>query len=238
MYAEQPPEPRVADVVLCSWARGPGEGDPILVLPDGCTDIVWRSDGDLFVAGPDTGPVLHPHAMGYEFVGLRLRSGAAASVLGVPVDELRDERTALRDLWGREATTLADRLESASTPVARRVLLADAVARRCSRGELDEAVLGATRLVARGSVRVGGLADAVGLPARSFHRRFVIQVGYAPKLFERVLRFRRFLDLAHNPGTRRSGLAALAATAGYADQAHLARDCRRLAHRTPTELLG
>jgi AraC-like DNA-binding protein len=238
MYAEQPPDPRVADAVLCGWERGPGVGDPILVLPDGCTDIVWRSDGELFVAGPDTGPVLHPHAPGYEFVGLRLRSGAAASVLGVAVDELRDARTPLHHLWSGEATILADRLESAPSHAARRELLADSVAVRLSMGGLDDAVLAATRLVTHGSVRVGGLADAVGLPARTFYRRFVDQVGYAPKFFERVVRFRRFLDLGSKFGSRRHGLAALAATVGYADQAHLSRDCRTLADRTPTELLG
>jgi AraC-like DNA-binding protein len=34
------------------------------------------------------------------------------------------------------------------------------------------------------------------------------------------------------------GLAALAFAAGYADQAHLTRECRRLAGRTPAELVA
>lgn len=43
---------------------------------------------------------------------------------------------------------------------------------------------------------------------------------------DRVLRFRRFLALAaREPG---AGLAQLAAAAGYADQAHLTRECGRL----------
>ena len=49
------------------------------------------------------------------------------------------------------------------------------------------------------------------------------------------MRFRRFLALGEAGG---GGLATLAAVAGYADQAHLNRECRRLAGRTPAELVA
>ena len=50
----------------------------------------------------------------------------------------------------------------------------------------------------------------------------------------RVLRFQRFLTLAR----RGDDLARLAFAAGYADQAHLTRECRRLSGRTPAELVA
>jgi AraC-like DNA-binding protein len=46
------------------------------------------------------------------------------------------------------------------------------------------------------------------------------------------MRFQRARSLATTTLT----LADLAASSGYADQAHLARECRRLAGLTPTEL--
>jgi AraC-like DNA-binding protein len=49
------------------------------------------------------------------------------------------------------------------------------------------------------------------------------------------MRLRRFLALGEEAG---GGLATLAAEAGYADQAHLTRECRRLTGRTPAELLA
>ncbi|MGW5695942.1 helix-turn-helix domain-containing protein, partial [Streptomyces asiaticus] len=60
---------------------------------------------------------------------------------------------------------------------------------------------------------------------RQLHRRSLAAFGYGPKTLGRVLRLNRALDLA------RTGLpfAEVAATAGYADQAHLARDVRALA---------
>src|SRR6266436_4151065 len=47
-------------------------------------------------------------------------------------------------------------------------------------------------------------------------------VGYGPKMLERVLRFQRARRIAR--GT--TSLALVAALAGYADQAHLSRECR------------
>ena len=50
----------------------------------------------------------------------------------------------------------------------------------------------------------------------------------------RVLRFQRFLQLSGE----RADLARLALDAGYADQAHLTRETRRLSGRTPAELVA
>jgi AraC-like DNA-binding protein len=49
-----------------------------------------------------------------------------------------------------------------------------------------------------------------------------------------VLRFRRARALARRNADVH--LAELAAAAGYADQAHLTRECRRLSGLTPSEL--
>jgi AraC-like DNA-binding protein len=54
-----------------------------------------------------------------------------------------------------------------------------------------------------------------------------------------VLRFQRFLALARTPrAAGRPDLAWLAAEAGYADQAHLTRECTRLAGLPPAALLA
>jgi AraC-like DNA-binding protein len=69
---------------------------------------------------------------------------------------------------------------------------------------------------------------------RRLRRRFVQAVGYGPATYLRVSRFQRAVALApHVPG-----LAALAAAAGYADQAHLSRDCRALTGLTPRHYFG
>jgi AraC-like DNA-binding protein len=62
-------------------------------------------------------------------------------------------------------------------------------------------------------------------------------------VLQRTLRFQGFLALAQAGVTasgRRGadGVAGLAVDAGYADQAHLSRECLRLTGLTPGQLLG
>ncbi|MEV5718428.1 DUF6597 domain-containing transcriptional factor [Amycolatopsis mediterranei] len=77
--------------------------------------------------------------------------------------------------------------------------------------------------------RVEDPALSAAVSARWLRRRFVQAVGYGPATYLRVSRFQRAVALAPHV----SGLAALAAAAGYADQAHLSRDCRALTGLTP-----
>jgi AraC-like DNA-binding protein len=91
-------------------------------------------------------------------------------------------------------------------------------------------------LPAAGKLSPPDLAAALEDPAgpitvgeRRLRRRFVQAVGYGPATYLRVARFQRAVALS--PGA--PGLAALAAAAGYADQAHLSRDCRALTGLTP-----
>jgi AraC-like DNA-binding protein len=226
----------LSGVVRCEWERGArSDGGEILVLPDGCVDIVWRSDGHLFVAGPDVGPVIHAHPSGARFAGIRLEPGSAASVLGIDVEELRDRQTSLTEVWGARAKALAARLEESDDDP--RAVLADAVMARLADVTLDDHVLHAARSLERGRLRVADVADRVGLSERQLYRRFVRQIGYGPKTFDRVMRLRRFLSLS-NSTVREQGLAALAIAAGYADQAHLTRECRQLTARTPLDLVA
>ena len=79
------------------------------------------------------------------------------------------------------------------------------------------------------AARVEDPAGSVTVSERRLRRRFVQAVGYGPATYLRVTRFQRAVALA----SRVPGLAALAAAAGYADQAHLSRDCRALTGLTP-----
>ena len=91
-------------------------------------------------------------------------------------------------------------------------------------------MLEAARRIARApATSVPALADAVGLGERHLRRRFAEAVGYGPKTFARVARFRAALGLV------RSGepLAAAALAAGYADQAHMTREMTALGGRPP-----
>ena len=223
--ASSPRRRNSLSVVRCVWVRT-GTGREALVLPDGCLDVVVRA-GRAVVAGPDTGPVAVPVAPGEVVAGVRLRPGAAGAVLGVPADELRDRRVALEDLWGRAGREAGER--AGEDPFE---LLA-ALRGRLDGAAPDRRVVEAARRLARApATPVPALAASLGLGERHLRRRFAAGVGYGPKTFARVARFRRALALV------RAGesLAAAAAEAGYADQAHMTRELVALAGRTPAAI--
>jgi transcriptional regulator GlxA family with amidase domain len=82
-----------------------------------------------------------------------------------------------------------------------------------------------------GKALIPWLAGEVALSERTLRRRFDAAFGYGPKTLDRILRFQRFLKLLR--GARPGSTAGLAMEAGYADQAHLGRESRRLAVTTP-----
>ncbi len=70
-YVEYPVPPRIAGFVACLWSVRPRIDAPVtMVLPDGCTDLIW-SMGSLFVAGPDTRVNPATAYRGQTLVGLR-----------------------------------------------------------------------------------------------------------------------------------------------------------------------
>jgi transcriptional regulator GlxA family with amidase domain len=77
---------------------------------------------------------------------------------------------------------------------------------------------------------------ADGLSERQLRRRFDAAVGYGPKTLAGVLRLQRFLALTSAEPS--PDLARLALDAGYADQPHLTRECRRLTGLTPVVLVA
>jgi AraC-like DNA-binding protein len=226
-YRELPAPAELAHLARCVWVRT-GTAAETLVLPDGCVDVVVR-DGEASVAGPDTGPVAVQLGAGEVVTGVRFAPGAAGVALGVPADELRDRRVALEDLWGRAGRRVGER--AGDDPFA----LARALAPRLTATAPDPRVrAAAVRLARAPDTPVPAVAAAVELGERQLRRAFAAAVGYGPKTYARVMRFRVALGLV------RAGepLASAALAAGYADQAHMTREMAALAGRPPGAIAG
>ncbi|MFD5264664.1 helix-turn-helix domain-containing protein [Streptomyces sp. NPDC058335] len=222
MYEERPS--RLAGAVV--WTNTPTGGVPRPVLPDGCMDLLWN-EGRLLVAGPDTRAYV-PDGPTAAWAGLRLYPGTAPALLGVPAHELRDRRVELADLWpAAEVRRLRDRVEAATHPATALEELA------LERAVPPDAELRRLVTALATGRPIAETAEELGVGARQLHRRSLHAFGYGPKTLARILRLRRALALA------RQGVpyADTAAHAGYADQAHLARDVRELSGMTLTELL-
>jgi len=185
------------------------------ILPDGCLDIIWQ-DGRVFVAGPDTTAQLGRPVPGSRMFALRFGSGTGPGVLGLPASELVDRQVPLDTLWPAAAVRP---LAEAADPLA---ALVAAAWRRWS--EPDPVALALASAARRGQP-VSAVAFRCGLSPRQLQRRSNAAYGYGPKVLERIFRMQRAVGLAR----RGSSFASVSAEAGYADQAHLAREVRAMA---------
>jgi AraC-like DNA-binding protein len=232
-YAEWQAPAALRGPVACLWARfvPDGDGRPVLVLPDACSDLIWEQGVGAYVAGPDTGPAGTETRPGTVFVGVRFGPAAGGQVLGVPLSELRDRRVPLADLH----RDIARGLPATLSPAAAAEAVLDATGTLLAGGHPDPAITAAASLLRDPAARAEDVAGRVGLSERQFRRRSHAAIGYGPKTLQRILRFQRFVR-ALDAAAGLPDLAALAAETGYADQPHLTRECTALSGLTPAAL--
>lgn len=213
-------------------------------LPTGGIEFHFPIAGPPRLVGPLTGPnveVIPPHTT---LVGARFHPGMAPP-FPVVLDDLVDERVGLVEVWGRSVDRLGEAMADApEAEVALDLLQAHLVQAFRTAGGVDPLVRQAVRLLMPWHpVEIGTLAAHLAISASQLRRRCLHTVGVGPKALQRTLRFQGFLALAQAGATLSGrggerGMAALAADVGYADQAHLSRECLRLTGLSPSELLG
>ncbi|GAA5117992.1 helix-turn-helix transcriptional regulator [Pseudonocardia adelaidensis] len=245
-YVERPPVAALADVVSTVWVQQIAADAPAYPqrnLPHGGTEIVCTVGATPQVAGPRTGPHVELLTPGTTVVGLRLRPGAAGALLGLPPSELVDLAVPADALWGRAAAALGEGVAAAGSAAgALAALQRGMLARRVAGPEPDALVAEAVRRLMPGrATDVAGLPTLLAVSERHLRRRCQAAVGLGPKALHRTLRFQGFLARAQEAlgaGRRPGALADLAVRAGYADQAHLTRECVRLTGVTPRAFLA
>lgn len=228
-YREWAAPAALRDSVICLWSGVAVEDSETLVLPDACCDLIWEQGKGAYVAGPDTGPAPASTPAGAVMFGVRFRPTAGGPALALPLSELRDQRVDLADLRPADARRLAGTLD----PKSAMTRMVDLAGRLVTDGPPDAAMVHAARLLHDPRARSESVATELDLSARQFRRRCHETAGYGPKTLQRVFRFRRFVSRIDAGDL---DLATIAADAGYADQAHLTRECAELAGLTPLAL--
>jgi AraC-like DNA-binding protein len=237
-----------------------------LVLPDACSDLIWEQGVGAYVAGPDTGPARPMIKAGAVIVGVRFRPSAGGQVLKTPLSAIINQRVPLADLLPRAARRLpptldpeeaADRVLAITGGLVVDGAPDQAMARAAAllrdpaaRAEAVAAEVGLSeRQFRRRSQAAAGYGPKTLQRVLRFHR-FVRLLdaavapadahtpapAHAPALGS--------APSARTPAPARAAaglcappdLAALAAQAGYADQAHLTRECSALSGFTPAAL--
>lgn len=240
-YVEHEPRPELAGAVRALWVQRTGATAFVQRnLPHGGVEIHVPIGGRPELIGPLTGPnleVVPPHTT---VVGVRFHPGAAPPLPTV-LDDLVDRRVALAEVWGGAVDRLGELMANAAGPDAALEVLQDhLVPLLRGAGRVDPLVREAVRLLMPWRpFATGAVAEHLAISASQLRRRCLHAIGVGPKTLQRTLRFQGFLALAQaDVGAAWRGNAVLAAEVGYADQAHLSRECLSLTGLTPRELVG
>jgi len=164
------------------------------------------------------------------------RPGGLFRLFSIPPRVLTNRHFDGVAVFGRTISDLADRMSACSSFAERANLVDRHLLRQCSiERALTPIAAAANNLrLRRGSVRIKDLAARTGLSMRQFERRFLAEIGLAPKLYARIARFEAALNWRkESPNVRWTEVAH---ELGYHDQMHMVRDFRAFSDSTPAAM--
>jgi AraC-like DNA-binding protein len=211
-------------------------GEPYRMTNARSGDVTCASS---FVAGMHDTHVANRQPGPTAGVQVNLTPIGAHLLLARPMDEIANRTVPLDELLGDGGRSLAARLGDAPDWQSRFAILDEALLERLARARpASRGVVWAWQRLeeTRGCVPIGSLASSLGWSRKRLVAGFRQQVGLAPKTVARILRFNHAVRLinrgAELPWT------AIAARAGYYDQAHFIRDFSEFTGMTPTEFVA
>lgn len=189
------------------------------------------------LVGAKTHRVVDLHLRGrIDAFTIAFQPGGLAALFGLPPEELTNEDFDAESVIGVSVGALYQRLGENSL-FEDRARIAD----ECLLRVLPAAgsATGIARLASmigqrNGSVQVADLAASAGLGMRQFERRFRQEIGIAPKLYSRIVRFEAALRFRSSNGARQ--WIDIAHALGYHDQMHMVHDFRSLAGASPSAI--
>lgn len=184
-----------------------------------------------FSAGLWPGPVHIRSDGGAECVQADLHPLAAFRLYGGATSALAGAMVPVEDLFGRAGRALVEACGNAPE-AARAEILARFIADRLGPPPSATTRYAWDRLSRSGGrVRIDRIATDLGVSRTLLSSRVRAELGVAPKTLARMLRYGHACRLA----LAGAPWADVAATAGYADQAHLVREFAELAGEPPTQ---
>jgi len=261
-YWRLKPDARLRPWIVCYWMVEPdreteSDADPDklqLLIPDGHSEIVFRFAGSFsrwgidtpekraqmaasYVIGGRSKSVFTRSNGGLRLAGVKLDPRALRALIGMPLGEFRDTTVACADIGLTALSELEERIPNLQS--------VDQLA-----GTFDQFFLGrmtdelgerdpVSHLLERirtmrGSQSILQWAREHRVDPRTLERRFIAQVGMAPKQFARIERFKYSYHLLGTPEPSKSR----AYLEPYYDESHFNREFRRFLGMSPITWLN
>lgn len=158
--------------------------------------------------------------------GARLRPGALPMLTRFPASDFTDRSVPVEDVFGAHGKALLERLGESSSPMPAIGIISHFLSDKWTGHDRP------ARLPLGPYARVEDMAAHASLPVRTLRSRLMQHVGLSPKRVIRIERLHRALLCSQS---RTTAWAEVAASSGFADQAHMSREFRDLLGESPTE---
>ncbi len=203
-----------------------------------CRSGLWEISPRAIVVGPQTYHRLNLLVLGnIDAFTIHFQPSGFHHLFGVPMTELRDATYDAHAVLGAGLAVLEQQLANAPSFEERVRITEVYFAGLRNVRRLEPVGIAANALfAANGLVRIDQMAARSGLSPRQFERSFLEQVGVAPKLYARIVRFNAALDrkLACPDRT----WTEIAHELNYYDQMHMVHDFQGLAGDSPSRFLA
>lgn len=243
-FHEIDPDPALSPYVWCYWefTSPKTQQGPYLhrVMPDGCIHLAYarrnqQDDPALQLLGPRLGPLevwIHPSEI---YWGVKFWPGASGALLHIAAGDVAIPSDLARLHLPPLATLLEERLPTCLTITEAAAVFDEVLLEAVSRATTPDPMVqaGVHAIIAtEGRTRMSEIARQLGLSKRQFQRRFSSATGLTPKQFARIRRFRSSAsNVLQSPP---EAWGQVAATHGYADQAHMIREFTEFTGLSPT----
>ncbi len=158
--------------------------------------------------------------------GVRLRLGALPLLTRFSASDFTDRAVSVEEVFGARGKLLIEQLAELKAPIPALSIISDFLSHKWTSRNNRVA-----RLPLGWYARVEDMAAQAGLPIRTLRFHVMQHVGLSPK---RVIRIERLHRALVSSQRRSRAWGEIAASCGFADQAHMIREFRDLLGESPT----
>jgi AraC-like DNA-binding protein len=218
----------------------------ISAVPDGCVDILFCCD-DAAPFASVCGTVLHSQLVNFKknkyYFGVRFLPGYMLKLKNAKMSDFIEQQVSLSDLL--DDREFFERITSSHDFKYQMQLFMDKYLRN-NEAYQTENIFEEMReflikkiIESKGQIKVSELAKISGYSERYVSKMFNDELGLAPKVFCKLIRFQHLLYNMNEIDKDDNGLnlSELAIELGYYDQSHMIKDFNELSNITPTKYL-
>jgi AraC-like DNA-binding protein len=250
IYREQRCPEHAEHVDFLWYFEGPTRHARKRILPNGKAELIvnlgeryrlLEGKGPEFfgstLSGLQAAPIVIEQPSWQRVLGVRLKPAGAYAITGAQLADACGLSVDAHDVFGPAAGELVERCQARSVEDRFGVTLAWLRERLRGARAMTPAVSWAIRRIEQsgGAIEIDAIRRQTAWSKPQMIAAFRDEIGMTPKLYARIVRFRRVLRMLQDG---EGPLAAVALGADYYDQPHMARDFRALAGLTPRQFVA